>query len=78
MAGEEPIRVEGSVAEALPNATYRVRLPNGHMVLAHLPRKSDPRRARVLPGDQVTVEMSPYDLSKGRIAPPPETPISTP
>ena len=67
MAKEEPIQVEGKVVEALPNAMFRVELDNGHKVLAHVSGKMRMNFIRILPGDRVTVEMSPYDLSKGRI-----------
>jgi translation initiation factor IF-1 len=64
---EEPIRVEAVVKEALPNATFRVELENGHQLLAHVSGKMRMNFIRILPGDKVTVEMSPYDLEKGRI-----------
>jgi translation initiation factor IF-1 len=67
MAKEEPIRVEAVVKEALPNARFRVELENGHEILAHVSGKMRMHFIRILPGDQVTVEMSPYDLTKGRI-----------
>lgn len=67
MAKEEPIRVEAVVKEALPNAKFRVELENGHGVLAHVSGKMRMHFIRILPGDKVTIEMSPYDLSKGRI-----------
>ncbi len=67
MAKEEPIRVEAVVKEALPNARFRVGLENGHEVLAHVSGKMRMHFIRILPGDKVTIEMSPYDLSKGRI-----------
>jgi len=67
MAKEEPIRVEAVVKESLPNAMFRVELPNGHQVLAHVSGKMRMHFIRILPGDRVTVEMSPYDLTKGRI-----------
>lgn len=67
MAKEEPIRVEATVEEALPNAMFRVELENGHKILAHVSGKMRMHFIRILPGDQVTVEISPYDLSKGRI-----------
>jgi len=67
MAKEEPIRVEAIVKEALPNARFRVELENGHEVLAHVSGKMRMHYIRILPGDKVTIEMSPYDLSKGRI-----------
>jgi translation initiation factor IF-1 len=64
---EEPIIVEGKVVEALPNAMFRVELDNGHKVLAHVSGKMRMHFIRILPGDRVTVELSPYDLSRGRI-----------
>jgi translation initiation factor IF-1 len=59
--------VEGRVVEALPNAVFRVELENGHRVMAHVSGRMRMNFIRILPGDQVTVELSPYDLSKGRI-----------
>ena len=67
MPKEESIRVEAVVKEALPNAMFKVALENGHMVLAHVSGKMRMHYIRILPGDTVTVELSPYDLSKGRI-----------
>ncbi|MBU3933046.1 MAG: translation initiation factor IF-1 [Candidatus Omnitrophica bacterium] len=67
MAKEEPLEVVGTVTESLPNATFRVELENGHKILAHISGKMRMHFIRILPGDKVTVEMSPYDLSKGRI-----------
>ena len=67
MAKEEQIRVEGVVKEALPNATFRVTLESGHLVLAHISGKIRMHFIRILPGDKVLLEMSPYDLSRGRI-----------
>jgi len=67
VAKEEPIRIEGTVVELLPNTMFRVELPNGHRVLAHISSKMRLHFIRLLPGDKVMVEMSPYDLSKGRI-----------
>jgi len=67
MAKEEAIRVEAVVKEALPNARFRVELENGHQVLAHVSGKMRMHFIRILPGDHVTVEISPYDLSRGRI-----------
>ena len=64
---EEPIIVEGRIVETLPNATFRVQLPNGHRVLAHVSGKMRMNFIRILPGDAVTLELSPYDLSRGRI-----------
>jgi translation initiation factor IF-1 len=67
MAKKEAIEVEGVVSEALPNAMFRVDLPNGHKVLAHASGKIRLNFIRILPGDRVLVELSPYDLAKGRI-----------
>ena len=67
MAKEDAIAVEGEVVEALPNAMFKVRLPNGHMVLAHVAGKMRMHFIRILPGDQVKLELSPYDLTRGRI-----------
>ncbi len=67
MAKEEPISVEGTVVEALPNAMFRVALENKHVVLAHVSGKMRMHFIRILPGDKVTVELSPYDLTRGRI-----------
>ncbi|KPJ66275.1 translation initiation factor IF-1 [candidate division WOR-1 bacterium DG_54_3] len=67
MAKEETIQVEGKVIEPLPNALFRVELENGHQVLAHVSGKMRMHFIRILPGDKVTVELSPYDLSRGRI-----------
>lgn len=67
MGKEEPIRVEAVVKEALPNAMFRVELPNGHQVIAHVSGKMRMHFIRILPGDKVTIEMSPYDLDRGRI-----------
>ncbi|MFA6320718.1 MAG: translation initiation factor IF-1 [Candidatus Omnitrophota bacterium] len=64
---EEAITVEGKVLETLPNAMFRVELPNGHKVLAHVSGKMRMNFIRILPGDMVTLELSPYDLSRGRI-----------
>ncbi len=64
---EEAIQVEGEVYENLPNAMFRVKLDNGHNVLAHVSGKMRMHYIRILPGDKVTVELSPYDLSRGRI-----------
>lgn len=65
--GHDSIRVEGVVKELLPNTMFRVELPNGHEVLAHISGKMRLNFIRILPGDKVTLEMSPYDLTKGRI-----------
>ena len=67
MAKEEAIEVEGVVKEALPNTTFRVELQNGHIILAHLSGKMRKHYIRIVPGDSVKVELSPYDLNKGRI-----------
>ncbi len=67
MAKEEAIEVEGVVAESLPNAMFRVELANGHRVLAHVCGKMRMHFIRILPGDKVRVELSPYDVSRGRI-----------
>ena len=64
---EEPITLDGKVLETLPNAMFRVELPNGHKVLAHVSGKMRMNFIRILPGDTVTLELSPYDLSRGRI-----------
>ena len=67
MSRADMLEVEGKVTEALPNATFEVELQNGHKILAHLSGKLRMNYIRVLPGDKVKVEMSPYDLTKGRI-----------
>ncbi|HOJ34361.1 MAG TPA: translation initiation factor IF-1 [Candidatus Hydrogenedentes bacterium] len=67
MQKEEPIEVEGTVIEPLPNAMFRVELKNGHKVLAHVSGKMRMNFIRILPGDRVKLEMSPYDLTRGRI-----------
>ncbi|MBR1863035.1 MAG: translation initiation factor IF-1 [Ruminococcus sp.] len=67
MSKEDVLEVEGIVLEALPNATFTVELTNGHKILAHISGKLRMNYIRIVPGDKVTVEMSPYDLSKGRI-----------
>ena len=67
MSKEDVIEIEGTVVEALPSAQFKVELPNGHQILAHISGKLRMNFIRILPGDKVTVEMSPYDLSKGRI-----------
>ncbi len=64
---EEPITVEGKILETLPNAMFRVELANGHRVLGHVSGKMRMNFIRILPGDTVTLELSPYDLSRGRI-----------
>jgi translation initiation factor IF-1 len=67
VAKEEPIVVEGTVLETLPNAMFKVELENKHKVLAHISGKMRMHFIRILPGDKVTVELSPYDLTRGRI-----------
>jgi translation initiation factor IF-1 len=67
VAKEELLQMDGTVKEILPNAMFRVELENGHEVLAHTSGKMRKHRIRVLSGDKVTIEMTPYDLSKGRI-----------
>ncbi len=67
MSKGDAIQVEGKVLETLPNAMFRVELDNGHKVLAHISGKMRMHYIRILPGDSVTVELSPYDLSRGRI-----------
>jgi translation initiation factor IF-1 len=67
MVKKEAIRLQATVTEALPNAMFRVELKNGHKILAHVSGKMRMHYIRILPGDTVTVEMSPYDLNRGRI-----------
>lgn len=67
MAKEEAIEIEGTVKDTLPNAMFRVELDNGHVVLAHISGKIRMHFIRILPGDRVKMELSPYDLTKGRI-----------
>ncbi|HEB83625.1 MAG TPA: translation initiation factor IF-1 [Bacteroidetes bacterium] len=67
MAKEPSIKMDGTIAETLPNATFLVELEGGHRVLAHISGKMRMHYIRILPGDKVTVELSPYDLSRGRI-----------
>ena len=67
MPKEDVIEVEGTVIEPLPNAMFRVELPNGHKVLAHISGKMRMHYIKILPGDKVILELSPYDLSRGRI-----------
>ena len=67
MSKEDVIEVEGTVVEAMPNAMFKVELANGHQLLAHISGKLRMNFIRILPGDKVTLEMSPYDLNKGRI-----------
>ena len=67
MAKEDVIEVEGTVAEALPNTVFKVELKNGHQILAHISGKLRMNYIKILPGDKVKVELSPYDLTRGRI-----------
>jgi translation initiation factor IF-1 len=67
VAKEEPLRVEGRIVEALPNTQFTVELEDGHRILAHIAGKMRKNFIRIVPGDRVTVEITPYDLSKGRI-----------
>ena len=67
MSKQDVIEIEGTVVEALPNAQFKVELPNGKVILAHISGKLRMNFIKILPGDKVTVEMSPYDLTKGRI-----------
>jgi translation initiation factor IF-1 len=67
MAKEDTIEMQGEVVETLPNATFRVELDNGHEVIAHISGKMRKNYIRILPGDKVTVELTPYDLNRGRI-----------
>mgnify|MGYP002514020556 FL=1 len=67
MSKQDVIEVEGIVKEALPNATFKVEIPGGHVILAHISGKLRMNFIRILPGDKVTVQMSPYDLTRGRI-----------
>ncbi len=67
MSKSDMIELEGTVVEALPNATFRVELENGHQIVSHISGKLRMNYIRILPGDKVVVEMSPYDLTKGRI-----------
>ena len=67
MPKEEAIQVEGTIVEPLPNAMFRVELDNGHKVLAHISGKMRMHFIKILPGDRVTIELSPYDLTRGRI-----------
>ena len=67
MSKEDVIEVEGKVIEALPNAMFEVELDNGHKILAHISGKLRMNYIRILPGDKVTLELSPYDLTRGRI-----------
>jgi translation initiation factor IF-1 len=67
LSKDDVIEIEGIVTDALPNATFEVELPNGHKILTHISGKLRMNFIRILPGDKVTVEMSPYDLTRGRI-----------
>ena len=67
MSKEDTIQMQGEILETLPNATFRVKLENGHVVLGHISGKMRMHYIRILPGDKVTVEMTPYDLTRGRI-----------
>ncbi|HMU64252.1 MAG: translation initiation factor IF-1 [Nitrosomonas sp.] len=67
MSKEETIQLQGEIIETLPNATFKVKLENGHVVLGYISGKMRMNYIRILPGDKVTVDMTPYDLSKGRI-----------
>lgn len=67
MSKDDVIEVEGTVIEALPNAMFQVEIENGHKVLAHISGKLRMNFIRILPGDKVTIELSPYDLTRGRI-----------
>ena len=68
MAKQDAIEVDGTVTEALSNAMFRVQLESGHVIIAHISGKMRQHYIKILPGDRVTVEMSPYDLTKGRIS----------
>ncbi len=67
MAKEDVIQMQGEITETLPNATFRVKLENGHLILGHISGKMRMHYIRILPGDKVTVELTPYDLTRGRI-----------
>ncbi|MBP7401850.1 MAG: translation initiation factor IF-1 [Clostridia bacterium] len=67
MSKEDVIEVEGIVADALPNAVFKVKLENGHEIIAHISGRLRQNYIKILPGDRVTIELSPYDLSRGRI-----------
>jgi translation initiation factor IF-1 len=67
MGKEQPIRVDGTILETLPNATFKVELESSHKVLAHVSGKMRMHFIKILPGDKVTIELSPYDLTRGRI-----------
>ena len=67
MAKEDVIQMQGEIVETLPNASFRVKLENGHVILGHISGKMRMHYIRILPGDKVTVELTPYDLTRGRI-----------
>ena len=67
MAKQQSIKMDGTILETLPNASFKVELENGHKILAHISGKMRMHFIKILPGDKVTVELSPYDLSRGRI-----------
>ena len=67
MAKQGPIKLDGTISETLPNATFRVKLENGHVVLGHISGKMRMHYIKILPGDKVTVDLTPYDLSRARI-----------
>ena len=67
MSKQDVIEVEGTILESLPNATFQVKLENGHVILAHISGKIRMNFIKILPGDRVTVELTPYDLNRGRI-----------
>jgi len=67
MSKEETLQMQGEIVETLPNATFRVKLENGHIILGHISGKMRMHYIRILPGDKVTVELTPYDLTRGRI-----------
>ena len=67
MAKEDVLQMQGEIVETLPNATFRVKLQNGHVILGHISGKMRMHYIRILPGDKVTVELTPYDLTRGRI-----------
>jgi translation initiation factor IF-1 len=67
MAKEDVLQMQGEIVETLPNATFRVKLENGHVILGHISGKMRMHYIRILPGDKVTVELTPYDVTRGRI-----------
>ena len=77
MSKNDVIEMEGHVVEALPNAMFQVELPNGHQIMAHISGKMRMNFIRIYPGDKVTIELSPYDLTRGRITWRFKTPVST-